>query len=269
MLTSARSTWDSVSVGGSPRWSLGGRYGGEGRRGRRSRRGLATCSNFSKPELGSPRPHSRNSRRAHVPAIAQAKARLDEMQTALANAEDTLARQSRLAVTGATSRQSADDAPGGARRCRRTSRISRTRRTRARRRGARAEDIAIARAELVAAQAKLAGRSPAVRRGTRHSRRRHHPDARRRTHQVRSSSPGATVYALSLRECPSGSRTLISASPRSGRIHPGISVKVTTDSRPGRTRYQVTDRFISSCPNSRRNRSRPKSCITTWSIACG
>lgn len=172
--------------------------------------------------------------------IAQAKARLDEMQTALANAEETLARQSQLAVTGATSRQAADDARAA--RDAAAARVESAEQAYALAvEGPRAEDIAIARAELVAAQAKLAEAARQL------------SDAElvapsdgiiltRVEEPGAIVSPGATVYALSLR-VPVWVRTYISE-PDLGRIHPGMSVKVTTDSRPDQP-YQGQIGFIS------------------------
>lgn len=160
--------------------------------------------------------------------IAQARATVEERQIALTNAQQALERQRELAATGATSKQAADDAQAGQDAA--AARLASAKQALAlAEEGARAEDIAIARAELEAARAKVV-------------------QAERQLDDAELKSPadgviltrvqepgaivgtGATVYTLSLR-APIWVRSYISE-PDLGRIHPGMAVEVFTDSRP-------------------------------------
>lgn len=160
--------------------------------------------------------------------IAQAKAVVEERGTALTNAQQLRDRQLGLAKSGAVSKQAADDSQ--AQHDAAAARLASASEALAlAEEGPRAEDIAIARAELTAAHAKVA-------------------QAERQLADAELSAPadgviltrvqepgaivatGATVYTLSLK-APIWVRSYISE-PDLGRIHPGLEVDVVTDSRP-------------------------------------
>ena len=172
--------------------------------------------------------------------IAQAKAMVEERQTALTNAQQALERQRALSTTGATSKQALDDAQAGHDAA--AARLASAKEALALAvEGARAEDIAIAQAELEAARAKVA-------------------QAERQLGDAELKAPadgviltrvqepgaivgtGAPVYTLSLK-APIWVRSYISE-PDLGRIHPGMVVEVFTDSRPDAP-YQGQIGFIS------------------------
>ncbi len=172
--------------------------------------------------------------------IAQAKAVVEERATALANAQALRDRQLALAKSGAASKQAADDS-------RAQYDVAAAQLASAKealalaKEGPRIEDIAIARAELTAAKAKVA-------------------QAERQLTDADLNAPadgviltrvqepgaivatGATVYTLSLK-APIWVRSYISG-PDLGRIHPGLEVDVVTDSRPGQP-YRGQIGFIS------------------------
>ena len=160
--------------------------------------------------------------------VAQARARVEELETALANADQSLGRQLELAGTGAVSKQAADDA-----RAQHDEAAARLRSAREALalavEGPRAEDLAIARAELVAARAQVALAQRQL------------ADAELKAPAkgiilARVEEPGAivaagaAVYTLSL-QAPVWVRCYISE-PNLGRIHPGMAVEVIGDSRP-------------------------------------
>ena len=172
--------------------------------------------------------------------IAQASAAVEERKTALTNAQKILERQEELAKTGAVSRQALDDAQ--AQHDAAEARLESAQEALAlAQEGPRAEDIAIARAELEAARARVA-------------------QAKRQLDDAELNAPadgviltrvqepgaivatGATVYALSL-VAPVWVRSYVSE-PDLGRLHPGMMVEVLTDSRP-ETPYVGQIGFIS------------------------
>lgn len=172
--------------------------------------------------------------------IAQAKAVVEERATALSNAQLLRDRQLELAKSGAASKQAADDSQ--AQYDAAVARLASAKEALAlAEEGPRAEDIVIARAELVASQAKVS-------------------QAERQLADAELSSPadgiiltrvqepgaivatGATVYTLSLK-APIWVRSYISE-PDLGRIHPGLEVDVVTDSRPDQP-YKGQIGFIS------------------------
>ena len=172
--------------------------------------------------------------------IAQAMAAVEERQTALTNAQQMLDRQRELATTGAVSKQALDDAQ--AQHYAASARLQSAKEALAlAQEGPRAEDIAIARAELGAARARVA-------------------QAQRQLDDAELKAPadgiiltrvqepgaivatGATVYSLSL-AAPVWVRSYVSE-PDLGRLHPGMNVDVFTDSRPD-TPYVGQIGFIS------------------------
>jgi len=172
--------------------------------------------------------------------IAQARAMVEERQTALSNTQQSLERQRELVKTGAASKQAVDDlqAQHDAAAARLTSAKEALALVEE---GPRAEDIAISRADLGAARAKVA-------------------QAERQLGDAELKAPadgiiltrvqepgaivgtGATVYTLSLK-APVWVRSYISE-PDLGRVHPGMAVEVITDSRPDHP-YQGQIGFIS------------------------
>ena len=160
--------------------------------------------------------------------IAQAKAVVAERETVLLNTEKVLARQVELAKSGAASKQAADDSK--AQRDSAKARLDSAKEALAlAEEGPRMEDIAIVRAELEAARAKVAQAE------------RNLSDAELIAPAdgiilTRVQEPGAivatgsVVYALSLK-APIWVRSYISE-PDLGRIRPGMKAEVLTDSRP-------------------------------------
>lgn len=172
--------------------------------------------------------------------IAQARAVVEESTTVLANTQQLLDRQLELVKSGAVSKQAADDSQ--AQHDEAEARLNSAREALAlAEEGPRAEDIAIARAELEAACAKAA-------------------QAKRQLADAELMSPadgiiltrvqepgaivatGASVYTLSLK-APVWVRSYISE-PDLGRIRPGLEVEVVTDSRPDQP-YKGQVGFIS------------------------
>ncbi|MCB1061305.1 MAG: secretion protein HlyD [Verrucomicrobiae bacterium] len=162
--------------------------------------------------------------------IVQARATVAESTAALKNAEKSLTRLSELVSVGSVSKQAVEDAQAihdGA-----SARLESANAALAlAEEGPRKEDIAIAKAELQTARARVDQAERQL------------SDAELRAPAdgiilTRVEEPGAivatgaTVYALSLK-APVWVRTYISE-PDMGRIHPGMKVEVFTDSRPDR-----------------------------------
>ncbi|MGK0187184.1 MAG: HlyD family secretion protein [Verrucomicrobiales bacterium] len=172
--------------------------------------------------------------------IAQARAMVEERQTVITNTRQGLDRQSELAETGAASKQAVDDAQ--AQHDAAAARLSSAKEALALvEEGSRAEDIAVARAELETTRARRAQAERQL------------ADAELKAPAdgivlTRVQEPGAivgagaTVYTLSLK-APIWVRSYISE-PVLGRVHPGMAVEVITDSRPDQP-YQGQIGFIS------------------------
>lgn len=162
--------------------------------------------------------------------IARARADLAEAGAAVANAERTFTRQKQLLKTSAASRQAYDDARSALDQ-------ARARKDAARQTldlavaGPRAEDIAAARATLHAEQATVALAERRLRDATLNA-----PSPG--TILTRIKEPGAVIsagtpiFAMSIDD-PIWVRAYVSETDL-GRIHPGQTAKVFTDSRPDR-----------------------------------
>ena len=130
--------------------------------------------------------------------------------------------------------------------------------------GFRDEDIAVARAKLQMAEARLARALTALADTELIS-----PDSGLVLSRIEEPgaivSAGAPVYTLSLAG-PARVRTYVTE-PKLGKVYPGMEASVVTDSAPDRS-YRGHVGFISPSPSSRRNMWRLQICGQTWSIAC-
>lgn len=160
--------------------------------------------------------------------IAQARAIVEERETALKNAQQQLHRQMELSARGASSKQAADDAQ--AQHDTSVARLASSKEALAlAKEGPRKEDIAIALAELATTRAHVAQAERQLSDADLHS-------PANGIILTRIQEPGAivgtggSVYTLSLK-APVWVRSYISE-PDLGRIRPGMEVEVLTDSRP-------------------------------------
>ncbi len=172
--------------------------------------------------------------------ISQAKAQVRAKQAALRNAEQRYQRQEELMKKGAASRQeydqalaSRDEARAALENARETLRLAEA--------GFREEDILQARAEMRAAEVRLAQAKTRLKDTEIHA-----PSDGTVLTRLREPgaivAQGAPVYTLSLNH-PVWVRTYL-GEPQLGQVHPGLAAKVYTDSRPGRP-YQGQIGYIS------------------------
>ncbi|HTD12992.1 MAG TPA: efflux RND transporter periplasmic adaptor subunit [Steroidobacteraceae bacterium] len=172
--------------------------------------------------------------------IAQAGATVQQREADLANARVTLARQQQLVAAGLVTHQQIDDAQARVR-------GSEAQLAGARdqfileKRGSRVEDIAAQKAMLGAAQARLEKARTALADTTLLA-----PSPGIISVRAREAGAiveaGQTVYTLTLND-PVWIRAYV-PQPRLGRIKPGMTVRIRTDSMPGKA-YEGTVGFIS------------------------
>jgi len=160
--------------------------------------------------------------------IAQARANVAEREATLKNAENLVERRQALVKTGAVSREAFDDAVRARDEAR--ARLQSTRETlKLVTAGFREEDIAVATAQLTAAQARVDSAKTSLGDTQLHA-----PDSGVILSRVREPgavvAAGATVYTLSLTD-PVWVRTYISE-PKLGHVVPGMKVRIFTDSAP-------------------------------------
>jgi HlyD family secretion protein len=172
--------------------------------------------------------------------IAQARATHEERLAELENAELAYQRAQQLRPNGTISQAELDQA--SAAHAAATARAASAREALALlEEGSRAEDIAAAEAQLNAAAAKVASARTSLKDTELLA-----PSAGVILSRVRETgaivSPADTVYVLSLTE-PVWVRAYI-AEPDLGRVHPGMKVRVTSDTAPDRA-YEGTVGFIS------------------------
>lgn len=172
--------------------------------------------------------------------IAQAKAAVAEREADLLNAKLAFDRSNELRRQGAISQANLDQATAA--RDMAVARLESAQEAlRLLQEGTREEDIAVARANLRGAEAKLAAAETSLDDATLRA-----PSDGiiiSRVHEAGAIvSPSDTIYVLSLTE-PVWVRAYISE-PRLGTIHPGMVVEVTTDTAPNKP-YRGKIGFIS------------------------
>ena len=175
-----------------------------------------------------------------VEEVAQARANAAQRAADLENARVTLRRQEQLVAAGLVTHQQIDDAQARVHMGEAALAASREQLA-LELRGSRIEDIEAQEATVASAQARLEKAQTALADATLLA-------PSKGIISVRAREPGAivqagqTVYTLTLNE-PVWIRAYVSQ-PRLGRIKPGMPVKVTIDSMPGR-QYDGTVGFIS------------------------
>ena len=175
-----------------------------------------------------------------VEEVAQARATVAQREADLENARVTLQRQEQLVASGLVTHQQIDDAQARVHMSEAALANSRAQLT-LELRGSRVEDIQAQEALVAAAQARLEKAQTALADATLVA-------PSNGVISVRARELGAivqagqTVYTLTLND-PVWIRAYVSQ-PRLGRIKPGMPVKVTIDSMPGR-QYDGTVGFIS------------------------
>jgi HlyD family secretion protein len=175
-----------------------------------------------------------------VEEVAQARATVAQRAADLENAQVTLRRQQQLVAAGLVTHQQIDDAEARVHMSDAALASARDQLS-LELRGSRIEDIQAQEAMLAAAQARLEKAQTALADATLHA-------PSNGIISVRARELGAivqagqTVYTLTLND-PVWIRAYVSQ-PRLGRIKPGMSVKVTIDSMPGK-QYEGTVGFIS------------------------
>ncbi|MEQ9812643.1 MAG: secretion protein HlyD [Azospirillaceae bacterium] len=160
--------------------------------------------------------------------IASAQAQVAEREAALANARETLSRQRRLAANGTTSPAALDDAEARVMQLEAQLAMAAEALNQLLA-GPRAEEIAGARAEVAAAEARVASIGTRLEDAVLTA-----PDSGIILTRLREPGAivgaGITVYALSLRQ-PVWVRAYV-PEPDLGRIAPGMAAQVWSDSRP-------------------------------------
>ncbi|HKF97172.1 MAG TPA: efflux RND transporter periplasmic adaptor subunit [Steroidobacteraceae bacterium] len=175
-----------------------------------------------------------------VEEVAQARANVAQRAADLENAQVTLRRQQQLVAAGLVTHQQIDDAQARVHMSEAALTASREQLA-LELRGSRIEDIEAQEATVASAQARLEKAQTALADATLLA-------PSRGIISVRARELGAivqagqTVYTLTLND-PVWIRAYV-AQPRLGRIKPGMPVKVTIDSMPGR-QYDGTVGFIS------------------------
>jgi HlyD family secretion protein len=175
-----------------------------------------------------------------VEEVAQARANAAQRAADLENARVTLRRQEQLVAAGLVTHQQIDDAQARVHMSEAALAASREQLA-LELRGSRIEDIEAQEATVASAQARLEKAQTALADATLLA-------PSKGIISVRAREPGAivqagqTVYTLTLND-PVWIRAYVSQ-PRLGRIKPGMPVKVTIDSMPGR-QYDGTVGFIS------------------------
>lgn len=175
-----------------------------------------------------------------VEEVAQSRALVAQREADLANARVTLKRQQELVAAGLVTHQQIDDAQARVQMSDAQLAAAREQLT-LQQRGSRVEDIEAQNALLAAARARLARAQTALEDATLSA-----PSAG--IISVRAREPGAivqagqTVYTLTLSD-PVWIRAYV-PQPRLGRIKPGMAVKVSIDSMPGKE-YEGVVGFIS------------------------
>jgi len=175
-----------------------------------------------------------------VEEVAQARAAVAQRAADLENARVTLQRQEQLVAAGLVTHQQIDDAQARVHMSEAALASARDQLT-LELRGSRIEDIEMQEAMLAAARARLEKAQTSLSDATLTA-------PSNGIISVRAREPGAivqagqTVYTLTLND-PVWIRAYV-PQPRLGRIKPGMTVKVTIDSMPGRS-YEGTVGFIS------------------------
>jgi HlyD family secretion protein len=175
-----------------------------------------------------------------VEEIAQARDAVAQREADLTNAQITLQRQKPLLAAGLVTHQQIDDAEARMRQS--AAQLAGARDQLAlERHGSRIEDIEAQKAQLAAAQARLTKTQTALADTTLLA-----PSAGIISVRAREAGAivqaGQTVYTLTLND-PVWIRAYV-PQPRLGRIKPGMTVKVTIDSMPGK-QYEASVGFIS------------------------
>ena len=175
-----------------------------------------------------------------VEEIAQARDAVTQREADLANAQITLKRLQPLLAAGLVTQQQIDDAEARVRMSAAQLAAGRDQLT-LEKRGSRIEDIEAQKATLAAAQARLARAQTALGDTTLTA-----PSPGIVSVRARETGSivqaGQTVYTLTLND-PVWIRAYV-PQPRLGRIKPGMTVKVTIDSMPGK-QYEASVGFIS------------------------
>ena len=175
-----------------------------------------------------------------IEEVAQARANVAQRAADLENAQITLRRQQQLVASGLVTHQQIDDAEARVHMSEAALAASRGQLT-LELHGSRIEDIEAQEATVASAQARLEKAQTALADATLLA-------PSKGIISVRAREPGAivqagqTVYTLTLND-PVWIRAYVSQ-PRLGRIKPGMPVKLTIDSMPGKT-YDGTVGFIS------------------------
>ncbi len=175
-----------------------------------------------------------------VEEIAQARANVAQRAADLENARVTLRRQEQLVAAGLVTHQQIDDAQARVHMSEAQLAAARDQLT-LELRGSRIEDIQTQEALVAAAQARLQKAQTALADATLLAPSNGIVSVRAREEGAIVQA-GQTVYTLTLND-PVWIRAYVSQ-PRLGRIKPGMRVKVTIDSMPGR-QYDGTVGFIS------------------------
>ena len=197
--------------------------------------------NSAKADLAQAQAQLDKTRRGfRVEEVAQARATVAQREADLENARVTLQRQEQLVASGLVTHQQIDDAQARVHMSEAALANSRAQLT-LELRGSRIEDIQAQEALVAAAQARLEKAQTALADATLVA-------PSNGVISVRARELGAivqagqTVYTLTLND-PVWIRAYVSQ-PRLGRIKPGMPVKVTIDSMPGK-QYEGTVGFIS------------------------
>jgi len=175
-----------------------------------------------------------------IEEVAQARANVAQRAADLENAQITLRRQQQLVASGLVTHQQIDDAEARVHMSEAALAASRGQLT-LELHGSRIEDIEAQEATVASAQARLEKAQTALADATLLA-------PSKGIISVRAREPGAivqagqTVYTLTLND-PVWIRAYVSQ-PRLGRIKPGMPVKLTIDSMPGK-QYDGTVGFIS------------------------
>jgi len=175
-----------------------------------------------------------------IEEVAQARANVAQRAADLENAQITLRRQQQLVASGLVTHQQIDDAEARVHMSEAALAASRGQLT-LELHGSRIEDIEAQEATVASAQARLEKAQTALADATLLA-------PSKGIISVRAREPGAivqagqTVYTLTLND-PVWIRAYVSQ-PRLGRIKPGMPVKLTIDSMPGK-QYEGTVGFIS------------------------
>jgi HlyD family secretion protein len=175
-----------------------------------------------------------------VEEVAQARAAVAQRAADLENARVTLQRQQQLVAAGLVTHQQIDDAQARVHMSEAAFAAARDQLT-LELRGSRIEDIEMQEAMLAAAQARLEKAQTALADATLMAPSNGIISVRARE-QGAIVQAGQTVYTLTLND-PVWIRAYV-PQPRLGRIKPGMPVKMTIDSMPGR-QYDGTVGFIS------------------------